>query len=163
MEGELLALFGGAGTGALLGYLSSRVAAELDRRERRSFLLTRLVSDLRRIGREMQPYDPSKALLRDPLRFGSVKSLLDGQTLTYRRTLTRPNDGALISSLEDLHVAMAVYNDMVTLTNLAQSMVELPDTTHRQMYDTTARNHARLIQAADAVQNLLPASQVASA
>ncbi len=140
--------------GAFLGGFSGYLFASLQRREetksRRSFLLKALRQELNSIGSKVQPYDVSKVIYRDPIRLRVPTQLLDGQTLEFRK------DSKLIEALLHLQVALSKCNDMIEVTNLAQSIAPVPDSAHGQIYANIVERHELVIRARDEVLELIP-------
>jgi len=138
--------------GALLAYAFSAYQRHQEIEARREVLIKALVDELAFIDREVQQYKVTEVFYRDPIRLNVPVRLLDGETLTHRK------HGTLIQSLLTLEVIVAKYNDFVQTANLAQSVAAIPDSAHKQMYDTMVRLHGGVILARDEVLKLLSAS-----
>jgi len=142
----------GAILGALFGYSFAWFQKRREVKAKREYLLKALHRELSSIDSQVQPYNPNKVIFQDPIRLSAPDRLLDSETLEYRK------DSNLIEALLILRVALAKYNDLIEVTNLAQSIAPIQDTAHLQMYNNMVQRHSLVVTARDAVLKLIPRS-----
>lgn len=134
-----------AGVAAFFGYMGSRLEKRQETAAKRALLLSMLKYELRRVKSSFPDYDPNRSFHRDPLRLASLDTLLDGETLSYKR------EAELIRDLLLFRIVLAKYNDFVAVTNLAQATTGLPDTIHKQLFSLMAKHHALVRRMKDRV------------
>ena len=127
------------GLGALLGYLGSQVVGWQEKRAKRTLLTAMLRYELRRIKDTYPLYKADQVFHRDPLRFSSLDELALGNVLTYRK------DDELIRELLLLRIALARYNDFVSVSNLTQNFHDMPDEVHEEVFRIGEEYH-RLVR-----------------
>ena len=130
LTGPLLNLLLPAALGAVFGYGVAVFQQNQAAGAKREVLFHILREELKAIPADVPPYDVKKAIYRDPIRPAVLPLLLDGQSLDY------PEHGRLLHALLDLHIAISKYNDFVAVTNSAQATTPVPDSVHRQWYET---------------------------
>lgn len=138
----------GALSGALFGYLFAKSQSALEGRARRHALARQVRQELGHVARDPIPYDVNKVIYQDPIRLASIGLLI--QSLSYRR------DGKLLEALVHLDGALGAYNDLAVVAGFAQSTSSLPDTGHRQLYDSVGAKRALVVGDSDTVLGLLP-------
>jgi hypothetical protein len=140
---------GSALFGASCGYGFARYQDALDLRARRRVLATSLAHELTFIDQRPPPYHAVQVFYRDPVRLATLDHLLDGRTLDSRK------HADAVRALLVLSAAIARYNDLVKITNLAQSTAALPNSTHRQMFQALVERHRQLVGARQEVETHL--------
>ena len=142
----LSSVVGGSFLGAAFGYGFARYLGAQTTRARRKFLLNLLREELSRIETDLQPYVAARVIYQDPTYLVALDQLLSGNVVDPAR------EPELVRRLIDLKIALARYNDFISVTNEAQATTVLTDQAHRQIYTRMTERHAQVIKAKDAVE-----------
>ncbi|UJJ60001.1 hypothetical protein [Rhodanobacter denitrificans] len=121
--------------GAILGFVATKLSSWQESRSRRNLLIGMFKYELRRVKNEFPTYDESLVFHRDTLRFASIEKLIEGNCLSYKR------EGKLIQELLFFRIAVARYNDFVSVSNYTQNCGSMSNEAHREVFNIIADYH----------------------
>jgi hypothetical protein len=146
---DVLLLVAGAAIAGLIGLGFTILQAKRDSEIRRRELTKMLATELAFIDAATPVYEIGKVIYRDPIRVQALDLLLDGRTMSFKRQLD------LLNGLIRLRGLLARYNDFINVTNIVQAGPAMPDSAHRQIYDTVVHHHREIITCRDDLMRLL--------